>query len=79
MIFQEALHLVTQTVWNTPGDEWMPRDFLDHSPTEHTTQDNLHNVDIEHFCAAMVNPKTVETITQYKKLAQDTDPEVRET
>ena len=23
MISQEALNLVTQTVWNTPGDEWM--------------------------------------------------------
>ena len=34
MISQEALNLVTQTVWNMSGDEWMPRDFLDHSLTE---------------------------------------------
>ena len=57
----------------------MPRDFLDHSPTERATQDNFHETDIEHFCAAMVHPKTGETITQYKKLAKDADPEVRET
>ena len=57
----------------------MPRDFLDHSPTERATQDNFHNLDIEHFCAAVVHPKTGETITQYKKLAQDAGPEVRET
>ena len=79
MISQEGLNLVTQTVWNIPGDELMPRDFLDHSPTERATQDNFHDVDIEHFCAAMVHPKTGETITQYKKLARDAVPEVRET
>ena len=79
MISQEALNLVTQTVWNTPGDEWTPRDFLDHSPTGRATQANLHNVNIEHVCVAMVHPKTGETITQYKKLARDADPEVRET
>ena len=39
----------------------------------------VHNVDIKHLCVAMVQPKTGETITQYKKLAQDSDPGVRET
>ena len=68
-----------QMVWNTSGDEWMPRGCLDHSPTERATQDNFHDVNIEHFCAAMVHPKTGETITQYKRLARDADPEVRET
>ena len=79
MISQEVLNLVTQTVWNTPGNEWMPKDFLDHSPTEHATQDNFHDVDIEHFCVAMVHLKTGETTTQYKKLTRDADSEVRKT
>ena len=79
MISQEALNLVTQRTWNTPGDEWTPRDLLDHSPTERATQDNFHEADIEHFCAAMVHPKTGKTITQYKKLAKDANPEIRET
>ena len=57
----------------------MQRDFLDHSPIERATQDNFHDVDIERFCVATVHPKTGETITQYKKLARDADPEVRET
>ena len=79
MISQEALKLVTQTVWNTLGNEWRPSDFSDHSPTECATQDNFHDVNVEHFCAAMVHPKTGETITQYKKLARDADPDVQET
>ena len=57
----------------------MPRDFLDHSPTERATQDNFHDANIEHFCAEMVHPKMGETITQYKRLAQDANPEVQET
>ena len=57
----------------------MPRDFLDHSSTERATIDNFHDVDIEHFCVAMVHPKTGETITQHNKLARDADPEVQET
>ena len=72
MISQEVLNLITQTVWNTPGDEWMTKTFLDHSPTERATQDNFHDVDIKHFLAAIVHQKTGENITQYKKLAKNT-------
>ena len=79
MISQEALHLITQAVWNTPGNEWMPRDFLDHSSIERATQDNFHDIDIEHFYTALVHLKMGETITQFKKLAQDSDPGVQET
>ena len=79
IISQEAVNQLTQMVWDTPGEEWMPRDFLDHSPTERATQENFHNVNIDHFCAAMVHPDTGETITQYKKLARDSNPKIRET
>jgi hypothetical protein len=36
-------------------------------------------VDIEHFCVPVVHPKTGEVITKYRKLANDPDPEIRQT
>ena len=44
--------------------------------TERATRENLYDVDIDYFCATMVHPNTGETITQYKKLAQDANPEI---
>ena len=79
MLSQEALDLVTQLAWDTPGEEWTLRYFLDHSPTECVTKDNFHDVNIEHLCVAMVHPKTGETIAQYKKLSQDAATEILET
>ena len=79
MLSQEALNLVTQMVWDTPGEEWTPRDFLDHSSKERATPDNFHKIDVKHFCAAVVHPKTGETMTQYKRLTGDVNPELRET
>ena len=63
MISQEALDLVTQMAWDTPGEEWTPRDFLHHGPTEQMTPDNFHDVNIEQFCTTMVHPKSGEIIT----------------
>ena len=79
MLSQEAVNLLTQKVWDIPGEERTPRDFLYHSPTERATQENFNDVDINHLCAAMVHPDTGEIITQYKRLARDTAPEIRET
>ena len=31
----------------------------------------MYDADIEHFCAPVVHPTTGETITQYRKLAND--------
>ena len=36
-------------------------------------------LDMEHFCAPVVHPKTGKVITKYQKLANDPDPEIRET
>ena len=37
---------------------------------------NVNDLDIDHFCAEVIHPTTVETITQYRKLARD--PATRE-
>ena len=80
LVSQEALNLLTSKVWDAPDDTWTPRDILEASPTERPTAGtNVHDVNIEHFCAAVVHPDTGETITKYKKLATDSNKELRET
>ena len=49
-------------------DPWTPRLFLASSLSQ---MDNNLNVDVEHFCAPVVHPITGETITSYKKLANN--------
>ena len=79
LISQEALHFLTYKVWDAPDDRWTQQDLLDHSPTEHQTNENFYDVDIEHFCKAVVHPDTGETITKYKPLANDpNNAELRE-
>ena len=65
IISQEAVNLITQRVWDTPDDAWTPKDILVHSPTEQASMDGFHEVDTDHFYAAVVHPDTRETITQY--------------
>ena len=64
MISQEAVNLLTKQVWDTPDEIWTPRDTLDHSTTERNTRENFQDIDIEHFCAAVIHPDTGETVTQ---------------
>ena len=78
IISQEAVNLVTQRVWDTPDNTWTPKDILVHSPTKHASMDGFHEVDIDHFYAAVVHPYTGETITQYKELAKDPNAKLRE-
>ena len=59
-------------VWNDHNDAFVP-DALQ------VEQGANAMPDIEHFCAPVVHPKTGEVITKYAKLAQDPDPEVRNT
>ena len=66
LIAQEALNSLTYQVWDTPDDRWTPRDILDHSPTERQSQENFYDVNIEHFCAAVVHPDAGDTMTKYK-------------
>ena len=77
LISQEAVNLLTNQVWDAPDYIWTPRDILDHSPTERQTSENFHDVDIEHFCAAVIHPDTGETVTQYKKIANDPNNQLR--
>ena len=68
IISQEALNLfLTDQVWIAPDDAWIPREILEHSPKEQASKEMFYDVNIEHFCAAVVNPTIGKHITQYKK------------
>ena len=78
IISQEAVNFLTDHVWNALDEVWTPDQILEHSPTARWSATINQAVDIEHFCAAVVHPVTGETITQYKKLANDkNNPEFR--
>ena len=70
------VNLLTQKLFDTQDEDGTPGDFLDYSPTERAPLKNYHAVDIDHFCAAMVHTDIRKTIPQYKKLAQDSNPEI---
>ena len=65
IISQEAVNYITKQVWDSPHDHWTPADILEASPTLRATGNAMHDVDIEHFCAAVVHPDTGETVTKY--------------
>ena len=69
IISQEVLNHLTKSVYaRARNSHWTPIDFLEANPTQ--TNDNL-NLNIEHMASAVVHPTTGETITSYKKLADD--------
>ena len=76
MISQEAINLVTEaTYYGDNMDVWTPNVFLT-ADTSSSHGTSNYDADIEHFCAPVVHPDTGETISNYKKLAND--PVMRE-
>ena len=71
IISQEAINYLTDKVWDCTTGIWAAKEILVEEATNTDHQKSLHDVDIEHFCAAVVYPDTGETITQYKKLVND--------
>ena len=71
--------MVTNQTWDDTEDIWIPRDLLIGNVTGRPNKNNAYDADIEHFCAAVVHPDTGETITQYKKLANYNNKDVKET
>ena len=69
IISQEAINLVTNTVYGDTSNCWLPDDFITASPTDKPT--NSYDFELEHYCAPVVHPVTGVTITQYRKLAND--------
>ena len=69
MISQEAVNFIREKVYNKNPTTWMPETFITSSPS--TAPKNNYEVDIEHFCAPVINPVTGETITKYCKLIKD--------
>ena len=67
VISQEAINLVTNTVYGDTKKRWLPDNFITASPTAKPT--NTYNIEVEHYCAPVVHPVTGVTITQYRKLA----------
>lgn len=66
IITQEAVDAITANVYyNDDTYTWTPRKYLQGE------KDINYDRDIEHFCALVVHPETGETITSYKKLAND--------
>ena len=41
LVSNEVVNPLSQCVWDTPGEEWTPSDFLDHSRTECVTPNNF--------------------------------------
>lgn len=80
IISQDALNMLTSKVWDDTSTQWTPRELLEAYPKDMNTSGSIFDVDIEHFCVAVVNPDTCEAITKYKVLANDkNNPELRET
>ena len=73
IISQEAVNLLTTRSYYEDALAWTPDtdDFISSSPTSTDRKSSLHDADIEHFCAPVIHPVTGETISSYKKLAQD--------
>ena len=77
LILQEALNMVTNPVWDNTEDIWTPKDLFIGNVTERASKDNAYDADIEHLCAAVIRPDSGETITQYKKLANDNNNDIK--
>ena len=69
IISQDAVNLLTDNVFKDNDEKWRPDAFITANPTGRNQ--NVYDADIEHFCAPVVHPTTGETITQYRKLAND--------
>ena len=66
IITQAAVDAITANVYyNDDTYAWTPRKYIQGKKEENADHD------IEHFCAPVVHPDTGETITNYKKLAND--------
>ena len=63
------MNLVANTVYGDTSKRWLPDDFITASPTAKPT--NAYDIEVEHYCAPVVHPVTGVTITQYRKLAND--------
>ena len=61
MISQEAVNFVTNKVRNFTDSIWSAKKILVEEATDKGNANNLQNIHIEHFCAALVHPDTGET------------------
>ena len=53
-------------------ETWLPNDFIVAQPAQQNHDGTtIGDIDVEIFCAPVVHPVTGETITSYKKLADD--------
>ena len=62
---------MTNQVWETTGENWIPASFLDDTPTATPSEENRYDVEIEHVRAPVMHPITGEAITHYKRLVKD--------
>ena len=70
IITQEAVNLITEQVYyneNSNNDIWIPERLKPNVDNNN----NMFDLDIEHFCGGVVHPITGETITKYQKIVKD--------
>ena len=72
IVSPEAVHFLTAKIYLEVDEAWLPDDFIVAQLAQRNHDgSNIGNVDIEHVCTPVVHPVTGETITSYKKLAND--------
>ena len=65
MISQEALVVITETVWGTSPENFLPQYMRKNAEKINTA------IQLEHLCAPVVHPVYRETISKYQTLAKN--------
>ena len=72
IVSPEAVNFLIAKVYAEVDETWLPNDFIVAQPAQRNHDGTtIGDIDVEHFCALVVHPATGETITSYKKLADD--------
>ena len=72
IVSPEPVNFLTAKVYSEVNETWLPNDFIVAQPAQcNHDGTTIGDVDNCFFCAPVVHPVTVETITSYKKLADD--------
>ena len=72
IVSPEAVNVLTAKIYSEVNETWLPSDFIVAQPAQHNHDGTtIGDVYIEHFCAPVVHPVMGETITSFKKLADD--------
>ena len=72
IVSPKAVIFLTAKVYAEVDETWLPNDFIVAQPAQQNHDGTtIGDIDVEHFCPPVVHPFTGETITSYKKLADN--------